>query len=175
MAIRSRDPLTRDMLAYARLILGEAMSHGGTGWLEYDRAARQQRAIDPWNVLDPGLHSAFILSRSSSSFIKRCKRCYVTMWLANVLWRLWTLSRGKEGVNHVAALLFASLGTGVHAVSQALATIAMCVPAVLGVIGLEIAQLLGVFQPLLEQGEGSSRHPSINTVSFTVVLFLLFI
>ena len=78
VAIRCRDPLTRDMLAYARLILGEAMSHGGTGWLEYDRAARQQRAIDPskpWNVLDPGLHSAFILSRSSSAYIKRCSLC----------------------------------------------------------------------------------------------------
>ena len=39
VAIRCRDPLTRDMLAYARLILGEAMSHCRTGWLEYDRAA----------------------------------------------------------------------------------------------------------------------------------------
>ena len=77
-AIRCRDPFTRDMLAYARLILGEAMCHGGSGWLEYDRAARQQHAIDPakpWNVLDPGLHSSFILSRSSAAAVKRCTAC----------------------------------------------------------------------------------------------------
>ena len=77
-AIRCQDPFTRDMLAYARLILGEAMCHGGTGWLEYDRAARQQRAIDPlkpWNILDPGLHSAFILSRNSATTLKRCSSC----------------------------------------------------------------------------------------------------
>ena len=45
-AIRCRDPFTSDMLVYARLILGEAMCHGGSGWLEYERAARQQRATD---------------------------------------------------------------------------------------------------------------------------------
>ena len=48
------------MLVYARLVLGEAMSHGGPDWLEYDRVARQLRADNtskPWNVLDSGLHS----------------------------------------------------------------------------------------------------------------------
>ena len=77
-AIHCLDPFTRDMLAYARLILGEAMCHRGSGWLEYDRAARQQRAIDPakpWNVLDPGLHSGFILSRSSAAAVKHCTAC----------------------------------------------------------------------------------------------------
>ena len=66
------------MLAYARLILGETMSHGGSGWLECDRAARQQRAIDPakpWNVLDSGLHSSFILNRSSAAAVNRCTAC----------------------------------------------------------------------------------------------------
>ena len=54
------------------------MCHGGSGWLEYDRAARQQHAIDPakpWNVLDPGLHSSFIVSRSSAAAVKRCTAC----------------------------------------------------------------------------------------------------
>ena len=46
-AIRCRDQFTSDMLAYARLILEEAMCHGGSGLFEYNRAARQQRAIDP--------------------------------------------------------------------------------------------------------------------------------
>ena len=54
------------------------MCHGRSGWLEYHRAARQQRAIDPakpWNVLDHGLHSSFILSRSSAAAVKRCTAC----------------------------------------------------------------------------------------------------
>ena len=41
-------------------------------------AARQQRAINPakpWNVLDPGLHSSFILSRISAAALKRCTAC----------------------------------------------------------------------------------------------------
>ena len=51
---------------------------GGGHVIEYDRAARQQHAIDPakpWNVLDPGLHSSFILSRSSVAAVKRCTAC----------------------------------------------------------------------------------------------------
>ena len=63
---------------YVSLCEGEAMCHGGSGWLEYDRATRQQRAIDPakpWNVLHPGLHSSFILSWSSVAAVKRCTAC----------------------------------------------------------------------------------------------------
>ena len=54
------------------------MCHGGSGWLEYDRATRQQCAIDPakpWNVLHPGLHSSFILSWSSVAAVKHCTAC----------------------------------------------------------------------------------------------------
>ena len=36
VAIRTQDPLTRQMLAYARLIIHEALRHGGGGWAEYD-------------------------------------------------------------------------------------------------------------------------------------------
>ena len=46
MAITS-DPATRDQLAYARLIIREAQRHGGLGWLNYDRAFRQQAVGDP--------------------------------------------------------------------------------------------------------------------------------
>ena len=54
------------MLAYARLILGEAQRYGGNGWLDYDRAARQLIALDPssqWNSLDSGLHSKLVLGQ----------------------------------------------------------------------------------------------------------------
>lgn len=45
-AIRTSDPLTRDMLAYACHEIGEVLRHGGTGWMEYDRVFRRQLAID---------------------------------------------------------------------------------------------------------------------------------
>lgn len=64
MAIRTSDPATRDQLTYARLMIGEARRHGGTGWLDYDRAFRQQAAVDPsqrWNTLIPGQQASTIL------------------------------------------------------------------------------------------------------------------
>lgn len=77
-AVRANDSMTRDMLTYARLVLGEAMAHGGIGWLEYDRAARQQRAINPskpWNVLDTGLHSKLVLGHGASGAAPQCIHC----------------------------------------------------------------------------------------------------
>ena len=67
------------MLAYARLVLEEAMAHGGYGWLEYDRAARQQRALDPskpWNVLDSGLHAKLVLGGRASGRVAQCGICH---------------------------------------------------------------------------------------------------
>ena len=78
VAVRTCDPLARDMLAYARLILGEAQRHGGLGWIDYDRAARQLKAIDPlkpWNSLESGLHSAMILGHSSGKTV-HCAYCF---------------------------------------------------------------------------------------------------
>ena len=132
VAIRCWDPFTRDMLAYARLILREAMCHGGSGWLDYDRAARQQRAIDPakpWNVLDPGLHSSFILSRSSAAAVKCCTACQgSTTLLASVHWLLLSLLFSKLGWNPAAAATSAPPGIGGLAASLVLAATAMCAP-----------------------------------------------
>jgi hypothetical protein len=63
-AVRTQDPLTRDMLSYARLIIREALRHGGRGWQEYDRSFRRQLAIDtsqPWNVLNPSLQASTLV------------------------------------------------------------------------------------------------------------------
>ncbi len=52
MAVRTSDPLTRDMLAYSRLLIRESLRHGGTGWLEYDRVFRKHLTISDdlrWN------------------------------------------------------------------------------------------------------------------------------
>ena len=46
MAILTSDPATRDQLTYARLLIREAWRHGGTGWLAYDHAFRQQVALN---------------------------------------------------------------------------------------------------------------------------------
>ena len=66
MAILTSDPTTRDQLTYARLLIREARRHGGTGWLAYDRAFRQQVAADStqrWNTLIPGLQASTMLGQ----------------------------------------------------------------------------------------------------------------
>ena len=78
MAIRTNDPSTRDQLAYARLIIREALRHGGVGWLDYDRAFRQQAAADPslrWNTLLPGLQASTILGRGTGQGAVFCTLC----------------------------------------------------------------------------------------------------
>ena len=73
---RLRDP--GYILAYGRIILSLAQRHGSHGWLEYDRAFRQQAAADPtikWNSLNPSLMAATVLSIPSSSPSMFCPHC----------------------------------------------------------------------------------------------------
>ena len=80
-AVRTSDPLTRNMLAYSHLIIREALCHGGSGWMEYNRVFRRQLAINPcmsWNTLEPGLQAATILGQSRPSagtFCTLCREC----------------------------------------------------------------------------------------------------
>ena len=78
VAIRTSDPTARDQLAYARLIVREALRHGGAGWLDYDRAFRQQAAADPslrWNTILPGLQASTMLGHGSSQGAQFCTLC----------------------------------------------------------------------------------------------------
>lgn len=78
MAIRTSDPLTQSQLTYARLLLKEAQRHGGLGWIDYDRAFRQQAAAEPslqWNTLNPGLQASTILSQPSAGTRSFCTLC----------------------------------------------------------------------------------------------------
>ena len=80
IAVCTSDPLARDMLAYSRLLIREALRHGGSGWLEYDRVFRCQLAINcllSWNTIDPGLQVATILGQRGSSwmFCTLCCEC----------------------------------------------------------------------------------------------------
>ena len=53
-AVRTQDPATRGHLVYARLVLQEALRHGGSGWLDYDRVP-QAGSLGPVTTL--GLYS----------------------------------------------------------------------------------------------------------------------
>ena len=80
VAVRTSDELTRQMLSYSRLIICEALRHGGSGWAEYDRVFRRQMSINPtlcWNTLDPGLQAATIIGQQSSpgTFCALCREC----------------------------------------------------------------------------------------------------
>ena len=79
-AVRTSDPSTRDILAYSRLIIREALRHGNNGWLEYDRVFRRQISINPlmlWNTLEPSLQASTMLGQRSSagSFCTLCREC----------------------------------------------------------------------------------------------------
>ena len=66
LAVQTPDMVIHERLAYAVLIVREAMRHGGQGWLDYDLLFRQQAVLDrnlPWNVvIHPGLQATTILS-----------------------------------------------------------------------------------------------------------------
>ena len=78
-AIATNDPTTRDQLAYARLIMREALRHGNSGWLDYDRSFRQQAAADRslrWNTLVPGLQASMILGNPTrQSYVNQRQSC----------------------------------------------------------------------------------------------------
>ena len=63
---------------YCRLIIKEALRHGGTGWQEYDRTFRRQAAIDsslPQNTLIPGLQAATLVGSHGASWGTFCTLC----------------------------------------------------------------------------------------------------
>ena len=77
MAVQTRDPVTRDQLAYCRLIIREALRHGGMGWLDYDRYFRSQAAIDRsrrWNILLPDLQASTVLGQRTGGGVF-CNLC----------------------------------------------------------------------------------------------------
>lgn len=66
VAVRTNDEPTRDLITYCRLIIREALRHGGQGWQEYDRSFRAQAAIDTtlrWNGLLPDLQATTMLGQ----------------------------------------------------------------------------------------------------------------
>ena len=80
VAIRTPNQLTRKMLAYAQLIIREALKHGGPGWAEYDKVFRRQLSINPllsWNTLGLSLQAATILGQRNTggTLCSLCQEC----------------------------------------------------------------------------------------------------
>ena len=64
MVVKSEDPETRGLIAYAQIVLDLARKHGGTGWLAYDTHFRAQLfAGGPfkWNEVNPSLLASAVL------------------------------------------------------------------------------------------------------------------
>ena len=74
------DPLTQDMLTYARLVVREAHRYRGNGWCEYNRIFRQLAALNPatqWNTIDPSLvASTFLGSQAEGTMTQFCQLCW---------------------------------------------------------------------------------------------------
>ena len=61
---------TRDLIAYAQIILQLARRHGGAGWLMYDQQFRQQAAggaLTPWREINNSLLSATVLTAQADA------------------------------------------------------------------------------------------------------------
>ena len=64
MAAATDSPMTRDMAAYAQIVIQQSRKHPGRGWLAYDQLFRQQRAAGiniPWNDLASSIMAATVL------------------------------------------------------------------------------------------------------------------
>ena len=71
---------TRELVAYAQIVVQLARKHGGVGWLAYDQHFRQQLAGGSgamWNDINNSLMSATVLAPSSDDLQKRtiCSMC----------------------------------------------------------------------------------------------------
>ena len=70
--------MVQDRLTYARLIIRDAMRHGGRGWLDYNGLFRQQAALNPslaWNALYTSLMASTILGQWSAGQGTFCFMC----------------------------------------------------------------------------------------------------
>uniref|UniRef100_A0A1X7SLT9 Cleavage and polyadenylation specificity factor subunit 4 n=1 Tax=Amphimedon queenslandica TaxID=400682 RepID=A0A1X7SLT9_AMPQE len=72
------DPRLRDLVAYGQIVIQLARSHGGSGWLEYDRRFHQQVAAGAplsWAEINPSLMSATVPGFGLASGSGNCPLC----------------------------------------------------------------------------------------------------
>ena len=78
VAVRVPDPRLRELVAYGQIVIQLARSHGGSGWLEYDRWFRQQVAAGAplsWSEINSSLMSATVLGSGPGKGAGNCPLC----------------------------------------------------------------------------------------------------
>ena len=79
VAVKVEDEKTRELIAYAQIILDMARRHGGTGWLAYDAHFRAQffaGGIYKWNEVNPSLLASAVFGNTRlGEGAKSCPRC----------------------------------------------------------------------------------------------------
>ena len=78
VAVLCPDPRTRELLAYCQIIIQLAWSHGGAGWLAYDRRFCQQVSDGTplsWAKINPSLLSATVLGSAPALSGRNCPLC----------------------------------------------------------------------------------------------------
>uniref|UniRef100_A0A1X7UUI3 CCHC-type domain-containing protein n=1 Tax=Amphimedon queenslandica TaxID=400682 RepID=A0A1X7UUI3_AMPQE len=79
VAVSVKDKHTRDLMAYGQVIIQMARSHGGLGWVNYDKRFCQQMAAGmplQWAEVNPSLMAATVLRGAASIPAKTCLRCF---------------------------------------------------------------------------------------------------
>uniref|UniRef100_A0A1X7TCH6 Cleavage and polyadenylation specificity factor subunit 4 n=1 Tax=Amphimedon queenslandica TaxID=400682 RepID=A0A1X7TCH6_AMPQE len=79
VAVSVKDKHTRDLMAYGQVIIQMSRSHGGLGWISYDRRFRQQMAAGmalQWAEVNSSLMAATVLGGASAAPPKTCSRCF---------------------------------------------------------------------------------------------------
>ena len=79
MAARTSDDETKELAAYAMIVIMLSRKHPGAGWLLYDRQFRQQRAAGaslPWNEINASLMAATVLSHAGDKPCQSCPLCF---------------------------------------------------------------------------------------------------
>ena len=77
---------TRDLIAYAQIIIELARKHPGLGWYTYDNLFRQQLnagAGVKWNEVNPSLMAATVLASRGSEGSRICPHCMASDHSAN--------------------------------------------------------------------------------------------
>ena len=86
MAVKTPNQETRDLIAYAQIIIELARKHPGLGWYTYDNLFRQQLnagAGVKWNEVNPSLMAATVLASRGSEGSRICPHCMASDHSAN--------------------------------------------------------------------------------------------
>ncbi len=108
MASQTSHEETRDMAAYAMIIIRLSRKHSGSGWLLYDKQFRQHVTAGstlPWADINASLMAATVLSHAGDRPCQSCSLCLGGIILIpkrSVLWPPWNYPSHPQWVLHPA-------------------------------------------------------------------------